>query len=438
MSKRINTAKNLSKKDEKPKWQINKKEGEQKKYNRRNIGDTQTKIEIKVEKNKPYESITFDVETDLSKPKCPMFYKDIKSILSSIFERGTNYKNHSNNSKNNLEEEEFYLAGERENEPLEILNYNFDTEKTSFYNYGKKSLIRGLMEAYYMHYPITVSPDMILLLFLQGYSRFMEKYSERVRNQYVNFKGRKTFVVKRVGITPEIASKEDWQGIIEELTGQIKSEIGEKIISNLESNFTTTNPVTLTTSQVSIMSAMKQYFTYKVVMEVCGISKITLEGSLEDWEKIKKKLEFFSKEEFGLDWWTKHLIPIIDNIIETKKYSIQNKGIDNKLRSFWKDMIRLKQGRAYEPTVIDGWIVKFIPNFSKSTPMINKSLKDGDIPDQIISCPLKLIFIDANGNKTEYDCSLASGFYGMIQDEQTFNVKPVIGYSIVVEEKHTK
>ena len=205
---------------------------------------------------------------------------------------------------------------------MEILNYNFDTEKTFFYNYGKKSLIRGLMEAYFMHYPITVSPDMILLLFLQGYSRFMEKYSERVRNQYVKFKGRKILVVKRVGITPEIASKEDWQGIIEELTGQIKSEIGETIISNFESNFTTTNQVTLTTSQVSIMSAMKQYFIYKVVMSVCGISKITLEGYLEDWEKIKKKLEFFSKEEFGLDWWTKHLIPIIDNIIETKKCSI--------------------------------------------------------------------------------------------------------------------
>ena len=47
------------------------------------------------------------------------------------------------------------------------------------------------MRAYENHYPIKVSPDMILLLFLQGYSRFMEKYSERVRNLYVNFKGKK-------------------------------------------------------------------------------------------------------------------------------------------------------------------------------------------------------------------------------------------------------
>ena len=63
-------------------------------------------------------------------------------------------------------------------------------------------------------------------------------------------------------------------------------------------------------------------------------------------------------------------------------------------------------------------------------------MDDGQIPDEIISCPLKLIFIDGNGNQIEYDRGLASGFYGMVQDENTYNVKPVIGYSIVVEDKN--
>ena len=31
-------------------------------------------------------------------------------------------------------------------------------------------------------------------------------------------------------------------------------------------------------------------------------------------------------------------------------------------------------------------------------------------------------------------CS-CSGFYGMVQDKETFNVRPVIGYTIVVEDK---
>ena len=37
---------------------------------------------------------------------------------------------------------------------------------------------------------------------------------------------------------------------------------------------------------------MKEYFTYRLLMAGCGISSITLEGSIEDWEKIKSKIEF--------------------------------------------------------------------------------------------------------------------------------------------------
>ena len=389
--------------------------------------------------NKSFETITFDVEKYLSKPSKLISYRKIEEILSSTFKRSKDYKNHRREGTEYIDEWEKQKLGENfEDVPMEILNYNFDTEKTEFWNYGKKSLIRGLMLAYENHYPITVSPDMILILFLQGYSRFMEKYSEKFRNQYVNFEGKKELSVKRNGITPEKATSEIWQGIVDEFTTKIKESVGEDIISNLESNFTTTKPVHLTTSQLSIMSSMKQYFTYKVVMCVCGISSIKLEGSLEDWQKIKKKFEFLSKKEFGLNWWTESLIPIIDKIIETKIYYNQNKDINYELRTFWKDMIRLKKGWVYEPTVIDGWIVKFIPNLSEEEPKVYQKLTDSDIPDEIISCPLKLIFIDENNKKIKYDCALASGFYGMIQDEITYTVKPVIGYSIVVEDKLKK
>jgi len=74
------------------------------------------------------------------------------------------------------------------------------------------------MEAYANHYPITISPDMILILFLQGYSRYMENHSENIRNAYVNFEGQKTLTVERVGMTPKTAKPEDWRGIIDEFT----------------------------------------------------------------------------------------------------------------------------------------------------------------------------------------------------------------------------
>ena len=276
---------------------------------------------------------------------------------------------------------------------------------------------------------------MIWILILQGFSRFMEKYENLVRERFVNFTGKKDLKVERLQYSPYSATKEVWDGIMKEFVEKIGKNVGQETIDNLECNFSTTSPAALVTSQVSIMSAMKQYFTYRVLMAGCGISNITLEGSLQDWEKIKSKLEFLSTK--GLEWYTQHLIPIINNIIETKKYYIAQGKLNNDLIEFWKRMIRLKgTGDMYDPHIINGWIVNFIPNLSNEKPEVYVELNENNVPDQIISCPMELTWIPPPGNKKyEFNCSLFSGFYGMVQDEKTFNVKPVIGYAIVVDDK---
>ena len=207
-------------------------------------------------KKSSYECIIFDVEKDISKPNTiSLKNSSINNILSSTFKRA------KPNTSGLLNRHRIsFTDAEENNESMEILNYNFDTKKTSFFNSGKKSLIHGLMVAYGNHYPITISPDMILLLFLQGYAKFMEKNSEKLRNIYVNFEGQKTLTVVRNGVTPETAKPEIWEGIITEFTQKIKENVGNEIISYLESDFTTTNPATLATSQMTIMSAMKNYF----------------------------------------------------------------------------------------------------------------------------------------------------------------------------------
>ncbi|KAG4099261.1 hypothetical protein H8356DRAFT_1038373 [Neocallimastix lanati (nom. inval.)] len=276
------------------------------------------------------------------------------------------------------------------------------------------------------HYPITISPDVIWILFLQGYSRFMEKYSELVRSEYVNFQDQKELVVKELNKQVMEWNEADWRDIINNFVQQIKENVGETIVSHLQSNFSTTNSITLTASLVSIMSGLKKYFKYIGVGGGCGISFIHLEGSLEDWMKVKSKLVFLSKKEMALGWWIKHLIPLIDKIIMTKRYYHQNKEINEEIREFWKNMVRVKIGKEYNPDVIDGWIIKFIPNLTESTPKLYDAIKIDDIPDQIIECPITLInYNNDNKTKTVYKSSLASGFFGMDLDEKTFAVKPL-------------
>ena len=279
---------------------------------------------------KDYESITFKVEKGLKKPSEYLQTTGMKTILANLFKRRKKMIDNKTGREIQL----------NANEPLEIFHYNLDTDEQEIFNTGKTSLIQGLIAAYKNHYPITISPDMIWILIMQGFSRFMEKYENLVRERFVNFTGKKDLKLERLQYSPYNASKEVWDGIIKEFVQKIGNNVGKEVVDNLECDFSTTSAVAKVTSQVCIMSAMKQYFTYRVLMAGCGISSITLEGSIKDWEKIKSKLEFLSTK--ALKWWTKHLIPIIDNIITTKKYYSTYGQLNQELIDFWKGMIRLK------------------------------------------------------------------------------------------------
>ena len=373
---------------------------------------------------KAYESINLEIEKGLKKPEDYLPTDGIKSIFDNLFKKRKSFIDNKTGRERFLDQ----------NEPLEIFHYTLDTKEEKIFSHEKSSLIQGLIYAYKNHYPITVTPDMIWILILQGFSRFMEKYENLVRERFVNFTGKKDLKVERLDYSPQSATKEVWDGIMKEFVEKIGKNVGQETIDNLECNFSTTTQVAQVTSQVSIMSAMKQYFTYKVLMAGCGISSITLEGSLQDWEKIKSKLEFLSTK--ALKWWTKHLIPIIDNIIATKKYYNSKGKLSKELIEFWKGMIRLKgKGDMYDPHMVNGWIVKFIPNLSNEKPEVYEEIYETNVPDQIISCPMELTWLSLTGKKIDYSCSLFSGFYGMVQDKETFNVRPVIGYAIVVENK---
>ena len=362
-----------------------------------------------------YESITFEVEKDLTKPEKYLPMQHARNAFNDIFRR----------TKGTFGPKQIF----------KMFFASLDRKENIFFNHRCKSLIQGLILAYKNHYPITVTPDMIWLLIEQGFCRYMDKYHDSVWEKFVNFSGKKELKVKRINMTPYTAKQNDWKDIIDEFVQKIEENVGKDLIDNLGCDFSTTKQPAKIASQITIMAAMKEYFTYRLLMAGCGISSITLEGSVEDWEKIKSKIEFLKTK--GLEWWTKHLFPIIDNIIITKKYYTEKKTLNEQLIDFWKRMIRVKgKGDFYFPHLINGWIVKFFPNLDGENPTVYEEMCENNIPDQIIACPMELTFVPEDGKKKiVYKCSLASGFFGMYQDKNTFNIRPIIGYAIVSEEE---
>ncbi|OHT09589.1 uncharacterized protein TRFO_21474 [Tritrichomonas foetus] len=284
-------------------------------------------------------------------------------------------------------------------------------------------VLDGFVRAYIEHRPVTISPDILWLLIVQGFSYHVEYNSEKLRSKFVNFQGKEKLSVDTYSF--DISDPHKWEGIFSGFVSKISEYTGEELTKTLIPNFTTTTPTSYTAGLISIMATVKKYFAYNLMVCGCGIPSVTIEGTIKDWEQIQEKLKVI--EAYDLEWWVSKLYPIIQEVINTKK------GIIN--RDFWLHMVRYKDEKGfYDPARIDGWICAFYPydknGYRNSLSCIYQDKKP---PPEVLKVPMTLTFIDVG--KIEYDCIIYGGFFGLTQDPKTFNLKLEIGWIMVKNSK---
>jgi len=297
-----------------------------------------------------------------------------------------------------------------------------EEEDTIFY--GDHCFLNGMLDSFKMHKSITLSPDMIWLLIVQGFSYHVAANASKLRSLFVSFEGKQELTVLRMNMSPETATKDDWTGIVKEFVDEIDKRTKDHIALVLEPKFSTTTPCSHTSGMISIMSAMKHYFDYKVYMCVCGFPSITIEGTVEDWELVKEKTLALAK--YDLEWWTSALIPIIDQFINARKGAPDY--------SFWDRMVRQHAGRGpYDPSYIDGWICTFFPydiyGDRRSLTRITDSSK---IASEILDTPF-ILKVTGAGPEIELPSQFDTGFFGLKETKDgpgLYNVKPIIGWGI--------
>ena len=164
----------------------------------------------------------------------------------------------------------------------------------------------------------------------------------------------------------------------------------------------------------------------------CGLPYVTIEGSIEDWGKIKEKLTNLKK--YKLEFWINKLIPIINQIIETKKGNVD--------KEFWLQMIKIKDDHGlYDPGYIDGWFTNFFPYNDNGKYNDGRIFTRSQMPSEMLTVPFELKIIDSMDQDESkikgIKCEFLAGFIGMTQDEKTSNMKPEIGWVIRKEPENT-
>ena len=298
---------------------------------------------------------------------------------------------------------------------------NFYTSKV--YTRGINNILQGFYSAYENHLPIRLTPDIIWLLIVQGFSHHVNYNAKNLREKFVNFEGKKKLEI----IIPKYHSykqmkSEDYAELLENLTEKIKENVGVELINTIDFNFSTSNKITKVVGYASIMSSLKKFFKFEGFCHMCNYPYIILEGKLEDWENILKKTKDLSK--YDLEKWVSMLELPLKEIIETKKGKIN--------KQFWKNILYpdkideiIEIGTYKYKTIqvdgINGWLCTFFPYYTDGYFRYISSIKTKDlwkIPEKILKTPL-LMKSDDEG---ETPMIIYSGFLGMKVDKEKDNL----------------
>jgi len=300
-------------------------------------------------------------------------------------------------------------------------------------------LIEAIQMAFSSHYPLTLSPDSIWLVIAQGFSHHIAENYETLRRRMVRHPGRRT-------LTETITSLDlaNFEHAIAGFSGQIREASDPVLHATLLCDFSTTTAAIRTASEVVLMDTYSDYFDYDL-MCICGIPRITVTGSVEDWRRMRERVEVLAT--YSLDWWVERLRPILDEFIQTAQ--------GHPDPTFWKAIYKPKE--AYGPSRVTGWIADLFPyldnapnrrrnhvfNFprvrwaipvnkeppldpSPFDPEADNGVSTSSFPSGLSSVPIQVSF--PNGSKRELD--LVAGFLAVEQDPGDLSLTPVISWAV--------
>ena len=297
----------------------------------------------------------------------------------------------------------------------------------------RNSFVGAVHAAYHSHYPLVLSPDMIWQCVAQGFAIHVNKNAEKLRHLFVAHEGKKKIVVRRdefVKGSPD----NDWEGALGDFSEEIRKNVGNEIHGILTPEFSTTGPVERAAAQVVMMDAFKEYFEY-MCMTMCGIPEITLEGTVEDWKKLREKA--LSLARFDLQWWIDPLKPILDEFVNAASGKITKK--------FWQSIYKISDGSG--GPYITGWVVTLFPYLGRDVKKMhtNSYLKSwgtvscfhgvttDSFPSGSVSTPFTWQYF-----AEEFEMYFYAGFLGVGQDKKSLSLQPVIGWAVVDKEEEEK
>lgn len=232
-----------------------------------------------------------------------------------------------------------------------------NTDKSTMHGGG--GLLETVNMAYNFDKDLVLTPDDVFLTILVGVNSHVAKDPEKCRHAFVNFEGKKEICIES-NFSPDVWEE---RGVFDEFSQRIREQIGAKWHDAILCDFSTTTPLEKLLSQLGLMEATSHYFDFRLT-GMCGIKTITLSGTVEDWRRLRAKIDVFSVLD-DLEWWLQDLRLVLDQFVLARQGIVTS--------SFWRRMVNGhhsdKEVGLYFTTAhqgfLSGWVLALFP-YTKS------------------------------------------------------------------------
>lgn len=213
------------------------------------------------------------------------------------------------------------------------------------------SFIGAIYTAYSKHLSLTIRPDDVWLTIVLAFADYVDHHAEAMRKAFVDHEGKQTIEIKLTSFNGA-----DWAKVAEQFSDELAKRTKDGVRDWIEPRFTTTTSKDLLIGRCALMGALKSYFEYRCCIE-CGIPEVTLEGTLADWEELRRRVDRIA--EYGhitnqpeLIWWQQILSPIIGKFIQSRIGRVDN--------DWWQSCANYISGGS-GPSYLSGWVLAFAP-----------------------------------------------------------------------------
>jgi hypothetical protein len=306
---------------------------------------------------------------------------------------------------------------------------NYQNSKRPFGDYCKNNFIATYLYAYNNYKDIVFSVNDLWAVITLNLSKYINDNSEILRNKFVFHEDKiELNVIEYANSIEESISMEyKWDNFFEQIIKHINANTKGDVVNMIINDFSVGDKFYTIMSVATIMDSFKKYFSYGRCILGCGIPGVHLEGTREDWIKLKTKIEnlaSLSKDSGDsndpLIMYIKATGKIIGEFINTYDGNVNVE--------FWNRIAATEERRigsgSQIQTYLEGWITHFY--------QIYKKIDLGSIHDYRIEVPIKLTNELTNQIK---NMKMHGGFNGVIFDEKTNAYRPQLSLVIYHHEE---